>query len=316
MTFRSSPASLALAGILFLTTVSFLPSIRPAISLSPSLPRISRSSVNFVRTTTSTTPRCVRVVGASQEPSSSATRDISGRRGVMKGAFRGLGSLAIVGGGWGLGGKSFAFDSVPAGYARVQSKLDGYRYAVPDTWLLSKTSGNLGAYENPLDYQQNIFIAVSGVTKFDSPTDIGTPQEVAKDVERRLLNEFMSTRIGVRRDSDIISAKERTGKDGKVYYDITVRVKSYASRNQLAVSQEAIDAAIELEFDRTYITTIGVANNKVYDLRLQTASETYPSSSGVFDTILNSFEVANVKCPSMTSCKANGAKIVKSLPTS
>uniref|UniRef100_A0A7S2XH31 PsbP C-terminal domain-containing protein n=1 Tax=Lotharella oceanica TaxID=641309 RepID=A0A7S2XH31_9EUKA len=207
-----------------------------------------------------------------------------------------------------------AFEKLPQGYAKVQSKLDGYKFYVPDFWLLSKTSGNDAAYENPLDFQQNLFVSISGATRFSSITDVGSPEEVARDIEKKILKEFMSTRIGVRRDSQIVSATPRQGKDGSVYYDVQVRVKSFASRNQLAVTAEEMEKGMEQEFDRTYVTSIGVANNRVYDLRLQTGTDALQSSKGTFDTIMASFEVSEVKCPTMDSCKANGAKIVKKLP--
>ena len=51
------------------------------------------------------------------------------------------------------------------------------------------------------------------------------------------LEEFMSTRLGVKRTAEVVAAAERTGADGQLYYDIQTRVSSYASRNQLAVTQ-------------------------------------------------------------------------------
>ena len=36
------------------------------------------------------------------------------------------------------------------------------------------------------------------------------------------LEELMSTRIGVKRSGEVVSATERTGPDGKKYYDIQV----------------------------------------------------------------------------------------------
>jgi len=44
------------------------------------------------------------------------------------------------------------------------------------------------------------------------------------------------------------------------------------------VSQRQIEAAMELEWDRRYITVLGVANKRLYEFRLQTAQETYPSA--------------------------------------
>ena len=57
-----------------------------------------------------------------------------------------------------------------------------------------------------------------------------------------------------------------------------VRMKSYASRAQLAVTQAEIDAATELEWDRRLITVLGSANNRLYEFRLQTANSTYETS--------------------------------------
>ena len=46
----------------------------------------------------------------------------------------------------------------------------------------------------------------------------------------------MSTRIGVNRETAAVSAESREAPDGKVYYDIVVQIKSYATRSQLAVT--------------------------------------------------------------------------------
>jgi hypothetical protein len=54
-----------------------------------------------------------------------------------------------------------------------------------------------------------------------------------------------------------------------------IEMKSYASRNQLAVSQKQVDEALELEWDRRYVTVLGVANRRLYEFRLQTLNSTY-----------------------------------------
>ncbi len=46
----------------------------------------------------------------------------------------------------------------------------------------------------------------------------------------------MSTRIGVNRETAVVSAESREAPDGNLYYDIVVQIKSYASRSQLAVT--------------------------------------------------------------------------------
>ena len=63
-----------------------------------------------------------------------------------------------------------------------------------------------------------------------------------------------------------------------VQWYMQVHMKSFASRAQLAVTQEEIDRATELEWDRRLITVLGAANNRLYEFRLQTANSTYESS--------------------------------------
>ena len=57
-----------------------------------------------------------------------------------------------------------------------------------------------------------------------------------------------------------------------------IRIKSFASRAQLAVTQAEIDKAVELEWDRRLITVLAAANNRLYEFRLQTANSTYEKS--------------------------------------
>ena len=54
-----------------------------------------------------------------------------------------------------------------------------------------------------------------------------------------------------------------------------LRARSYASRNQLAVSQKEIDAGAELEWERHYLTTLGVANKRLYEFRIQTSQAAF-----------------------------------------
>lgn len=52
--------------------------------------------------------------------------------------------------------------------------------------------------------------------------DLGSPSDAANKLLDRYLNkEFMSTRIGIRRQGEVVAASSRE-KDGRVYYDITV----------------------------------------------------------------------------------------------
>ena len=70
-------------------------------------------------------------------------------------------------------------------------------------------------------------------------------------------------------------------------YAVQLEAKSYASRNQLAVSQKQIDAAFELEWKRHYITVLGVANKRLYEFRLQTAKDTYDKAKVSFHPCLS-----------------------------
>ncbi len=51
----------------------------------------------------------------------------------------------------------------------------------------------------------------------------------------------MSTRLGVKRTAQVVASDQRTAPDGRLYYDTQTRVQSFASRNQLAVTQAEID---------------------------------------------------------------------------
>lgn len=104
----------------------------------------------------------------------------------------------------------------------------------------------------------------------------------------------MSTRLGVKRTGEVVSASQRTAPDGRLYYDIQTRVKSYASRNQLAVSQEEIDQGIVLEWDRIYLTVLGVANKRLYSFRLQASAKDFEKDSERFTGIASSFRCKEV----------------------
>lgn len=51
--------------------------------------------------------------------------------------------------------------------------------------------------------------------------------------------------------------------------------RSFASRNQLAVSLSEVDTGSQLEWERHYLTTLGVANKRLYEFRIQTSETAY-----------------------------------------
>ncbi len=60
---------------------------------------------------------------------------------------------------------------------------------------------------------------------------------------------------------------------------LQVRVRSYASRNQLAAYPGDRQASQELEWERRYLTVLGAANKRLYQFRLQTADNTFENAA-------------------------------------
>lgn len=189
-----------------------------------------------------------------------------------------------------------AFTVPPPGLRYHQDKLDGYSFFYPEDWSTVTTSGNDVFYRNPFNAEENLFVDVSSPSssKYESVADLGTPAEAAAQNLDQFLEEFMSTRIGVKREGEVISAVTRTGTDGQQYLDIQTRVKSYASRNQLAVTQTEIDEGIMLEWDRRYLTVLGVANKRLYSMRLQTSNKVYEANPERLLQVTTSFQCKEV----------------------
>jgi hypothetical protein len=192
--------------------------------------------------------------------------------------------------------QALAFTPPPPGYSVHVDKLDGYSFLFPEDWIPVTTSGNDVFYRNPFNAEENLFVDISSPSssKYASVEDFGSPDEAAKKTLEQYLEEFMSTRLGVKRTAEIEKATSRTGPDGKIYYDIETRVTSYASRNQLAVTQGEIDEAIVLEFDRKYLTVLGAANNRLYALRLQTGTATFDKDPERLYKVAQSFTCKSV----------------------
>jgi len=173
--------------------------------------------------------------------------------------------------------RATAFTPAPPGYRLHQDKIDGYSFFYPEDWLPVTTSGNDVFFRNPFAAEENLFVDVSSPSssKYDSVEDLGTPEQASQRILDQFLEEFMSTRIGVKRSAEVVSAAARTADDGQLYYDIQIRAQSLASRNQLAVTQQEIDEAMVVEWDRQFISVLSVANRRLYSLRLQTSTASY-----------------------------------------
>ncbi|CAL5222793.1 g5209 [Coccomyxa viridis] len=185
----------------------------------------------------------------------------------------------------------------PPGFRIHQDKLDGYYFFFPENWLPVTTSGNDIFYRNPANVNENLFVDVSSPSSsaFDSVEDLGPPEQAAKRTLGQYLEELMSTRIGVKRSGEVMSATERMGPDGKKYYDIQVRVRSFASRNQLAAYPSERNKGQELEWERRYVTVLGAANKRLYQFRLQSLDKTFEQTPEALLTIAQSFRCREVE---------------------
>jgi hypothetical protein len=95
-------------------------------------------------------------------------------------------------------------------------------------WALAQTSGNDVFYRNPYNVDENLFVDISSPSssRYASVAALGTPEAAAKRTLAQFLEELMSTRLGVRRQGEVVSATTRTADDGKEYYDIEARLGS------------------------------------------------------------------------------------------
>lgn len=97
--------------------------------------------------------------------------------------------------------QSIAF--FPAGFRPFNDTIDGYKLFRPDDWIEVKGSGNDIFFRNPSAVEENMFVSISSPssTKYASVADLGSPDDAARKVLDQYLTEFMSTRLGVRRES-------------------------------------------------------------------------------------------------------------------
>lgn len=189
-------------------------------------------------------------------------------------------------------GKSLALVIPPNGYRLHVDKLDGYSFFYPEDWLPVTSAGNDVFYRNIYNIDENLFVNTSSPSssRYKSVEDLGTPEEAAKKILDQYLNqEFMSSRIGIKREGSVVSASSRTGPNGTLYYDIDIRMTSYGSRNPYVATNAEVMKDYGLEWDRILSTTLGVANQRLYEFRLQTSKANFESVSNVYKQIRDSF---------------------------
>ncbi len=109
-----------------------------------------------------------------------------------------------------------------------------------ESWLPVTSSGNDCFLRNPRNIEENCFVDITSPSSsaFYNVADLGTPEQTArKTLDQYLNKEFMSTRLGVRREGQVLYAESREGPDGRTYYDIGIRMSSYASTNPYVATQ-------------------------------------------------------------------------------
>lgn len=200
-----------------------------------------------------------------------------------------------------LARRAEAFERPRNGYARYVDAIDGYRLDRPSDWVEVRGSGNDVFFRDPAEVETNAFVEVSSPTSsgYASVRDLGTPEAAANAVLDRYVLELTSTRLGVRREREVLRAREREGKDGKVYYDVEVRISSYSAKNQYGLTAD--DRPQTLEWDRTLRSALGTENGKLYELRLQSPTASYERNSEKFDEMVDSFRLFEADTPSVRS---------------
>uniref|UniRef100_A0A0E0GMN8 PsbP C-terminal domain-containing protein n=1 Tax=Oryza nivara TaxID=4536 RepID=A0A0E0GMN8_ORYNI len=169
--------------------------------------------------------------------------------------------------------------------------FDGYSFLYPKSWIQVRGAGADIFFRDPFFLDENMSVEISSPSssKYMTVEDLGPPEKAAERVLQQYLTEFMSTRLGVRRTSNILSASSKVADDGKLYYEVEVNIKSFASNNELAVMPQ--DRVQRLEWDRRYLSVLGVENKRLYELRLQSPEKVFKEEEGDLRRVMDSFRV-------------------------
>lgn len=68
-----------------------------------------------------------------------------------------------------------------------------------------------------------------------------------------------------------------------------MNIKSFASNNELAVMPE--DRVVRMEWNRRYLSVLGVENNQLYELRLQVPENVFVEEENDLRKVMDSFRV-------------------------
>jgi hypothetical protein len=102
--------------------------------------------------------------------------------------------------------------------------FDGYTFLYPKSWIQVRGAGADIFFRDPFVLDENMSVEISSPSssKYISVEDLGPPEKAAEKVLKQYLTEFMSTRLGVRRESNILSASSKVADDGRLYYEVEV----------------------------------------------------------------------------------------------
>ncbi|MBA0752440.1 hypothetical protein Gogos_001277 [Gossypium gossypioides] len=189
---------------------------------------------------------------------------------------------------------NIAFAEPSVGFREYIDTFDGYSLKYPQNWIQVRGAGADIFFRDPYVLDENLSVELSSPSssRYKTVEDLGPPEEAGKKVLKQYLTEFMSTRLGVRRESNILSTSSKVADDGKLYYQIEVNIKSYANTNELAVMPQ--DRVPRLEWNRRYLSVLGVENNRLYELRLQTPESVFVEEENDLRQVMDSFRVNKV----------------------
>ena len=114
------------------------------------------------------------------------------------------------------------------GFREYIDFFDGYSLRYPQNWIQVKGAGADIFFRDPFVLDENLSVDISSPSssRYKSVEDLGPPEEAGKRVLKQYLTEFMSTRLGVRRESSLLSTSSRVADDGRLYYQVEVSAPS------------------------------------------------------------------------------------------
>lgn len=128
-----------------------------------------------------------------------------------------------------LGSREDTLAEPSVGFREYIDAFDGYTFLYPRSWIQVRGAGADIFFRDPFVLDENISVELSSPSssRYKSVEDLGTPEVAAQKVLKQYLTEFMSTRLGVRRESNILSASSRIADDGRLYYQVEVSFSTF-----------------------------------------------------------------------------------------